>query len=100
MQQGVVKLWKGQYGFIQPDDGGPDVFVHVRAVERLGYEALSYGQRVKFEIAVNPRNGRDHAVDLQLVPPVTSPLSALRVNDDYETAVSHMQLSQQVFMKR
>ncbi len=52
MASGTVKWFNGQkgYGFIQPDDGGNDVFVHISAVERAGLQALREGQKVAFEM--------------------------------------------------
>ena len=53
MNMGVVKWYNSQkgYGFIQPDDGGKDVFVHVSALERAGLRGLVEGQKVSFEIS-------------------------------------------------
>lgn len=66
MQQGTVKWFNGQkgYGFIQPDQGGKDVFVHVSAVERSGIGALSDGQRIGFELERDSRSGKESAVNL------------------------------------
>ena len=66
MQQGTVKWFNGQkgYGFIQPDEGGKDVFVHVSAVERSGIGALSDGQRIGFELERDQRSGKESAVNL------------------------------------
>ena len=52
MATGVVKWFNGQkgFGFIQPDNGGPDVFVHISAVERAGLRELHEGQKVSYEI--------------------------------------------------
>jgi CspA family cold shock protein len=52
MGTGTVKWFNGQkgYGFIQPDDGGKDFFVHISAVERAGLSQLNEGQKVSFEI--------------------------------------------------
>ena len=61
---GTVKWFnpiKG-FGFIQPDDGGTDVFVHATALERAGMRALSEGQKVSFTTAVDKRSGKT-AVD-------------------------------------
>lgn len=63
---GTVKWFnptKG-FGFIQPDDGGPDAFVHISAVERAGLDNLSEGQRVKYEL-VRGKNGKSSAENLQ-----------------------------------
>ena len=63
---GTVKWFNATkgYGFIQPDDGGNDVFVHISAVERAGMTSLSDGQRVTFEVE-SGRDGRASAEKLQ-----------------------------------
>jgi CspA family cold shock protein len=53
------------FGFIQPEDGAADVFVHVSAVEAAGLRTLNEGQRVQFEIELNPKNGKSSATRLQ-----------------------------------
>ena len=60
MPNGTVKFYNDQkgYGFIQPDDGGKDVFVHATALERSGMRALSEGQKVSFETQVDRRTGK------------------------------------------
>ena len=66
MSRGTVK-WFNQtkgFGFIQPEDGSEDAFVHVSAVERSGLETLKEGQKVTFEL-VSGRNGRMAAENLQ-----------------------------------
>ncbi|CAN7473217.1 cold-shock protein [Phenylobacterium sp. LjRoot219] len=67
MKSGTVKWFNGQkgYGFIQPDDGGPDVFVHISAVERAGLGSLHDGQKVSFELEKDPRSGKTSAGQLQ-----------------------------------
>jgi CspA family cold shock protein len=52
MASGTVKWFNGQkgYGFIQPDDGGTDVFVHISAVERAGLGGLNEGQKIKYDV--------------------------------------------------
>lgn len=67
MAVGTVKWFNAQkgYGFIQPDDGGKDVFVHVSAVERAGLHGLADGQRVQYEKQVG-RNGKESAENLSL----------------------------------
>lgn len=60
MTSGTVKFYnetKG-YGFIQPEDGSKDVFVHATALERCGLSTLSEGQKVNFETDVDPRSGK------------------------------------------
>ena len=66
MATGVVKWFNGQkgYGFIQPDAGGPDVFVHISAVERAGMGSLNEGQKVSFEMEKDARNGKTSAGQL------------------------------------
>lgn len=60
MQAGTVKFYNEQkgYGFIQPDDGGKDVFVHATALERAGMRALTEGQKVSFEVQEDRRSGK------------------------------------------
>jgi CspA family cold shock protein len=67
MNTGTVKWYnetKG-YGFIQPDNGGKDVFVHATALERAGLRSLREGQKVSFELQTDQRNGKTSAVNLQ-----------------------------------
>ncbi|MCJ2123465.1 cold-shock protein [Methylobacterium sp. J-077] len=67
MNTGTVKWYnetKG-YGFIQPDDGGKDVFVHISAVERAGMRNLVEGQRLSYEVLTDKRSGKDAAGNLQ-----------------------------------
>lgn len=54
------------YGFIQPEKGGSDAFVHISAVERAGYDSLSEGQRVQYEL-VRGQNGKTSAENLKIV---------------------------------
>jgi cold shock protein len=64
---GTVKWFnetKG-YGFIQPDDGGKDVFVHISAVERAGLRNLVEGQKLSYEIVADKRSGKEAAGNLQ-----------------------------------
>jgi len=64
-----VKWYNDQkgYGFIQPADGGKDVFVHVTAVERSGLGGLSEGQKVTYELQTDRRTGKTSAVNLKAV---------------------------------
>jgi CspA family cold shock protein len=64
---GTVKWFNATkgYGFIQPDAGGPDVFVHISAVERAGYTALADGAKVSYELATS-RNGKTAAENLRI----------------------------------
>ena len=65
MSKGTVKWFNNQkgFGFIQPDDGGKDVFVHISAVERSGMNGLNEGQKITYEIATE--RGRSAAVNLK-----------------------------------
>jgi cold shock protein len=67
MQSGTVKFFNEQkgYGFIAPDGGGKDVFVHVSAVERSGLRGLVEGQKVSFDVETDRRSGKLAAVNLQ-----------------------------------
>jgi cold shock protein len=67
MATGTVKWFNGQkgFGFIQPDDGGQDVFVHISAVERAGLSDLREGQKVSYEITADRRTGKSSADQLK-----------------------------------
>ena len=67
MTQGTVKWFNGQkgFGFIQPDGGGRDVFVHISAVERAGLSNLNEGQKVSFEVVADARTGKSSADNLR-----------------------------------
>jgi len=60
MKTGTVKFYNSQkgYGFISPDDGGKDVFVHATALERAGLRGLTEGQKVSFDTAEDRRSGK------------------------------------------
>jgi cold shock protein len=60
MTTGTVKFYNDQkgFGFIQPDDGGKDVFVHATALERAGLNGLREGQKVSFDTQTDPRSGK------------------------------------------
>jgi CspA family cold shock protein len=62
-----VKWFNGQkgFGFIQPDDGGNDVFVHISAVERAGMYGLNEGQKVSFDVVANRKTGKSSAENLR-----------------------------------
>ena len=66
MATGTVKWFNAQkgYGFIQPDDGGKDVFVHISAVERAGMNSLNEGQAISYEIETDERSGKSSAGSL------------------------------------
>ncbi len=68
MQTGVVKWFNAQkgFGFIQPDAGGNDVFVHISAVERAGLQGLAEGQKVGYELLVDKRSGKFSADQLRI----------------------------------
>jgi CspA family cold shock protein len=67
MPTGTVKWFNAQkgYGFIQPDDGGADVFVHASAVERAGLGAVNEGEKLSYELERDARNGKMSAGQLQ-----------------------------------
>ena len=66
MATGTVKWFNSQkgFGFIQPDDGGKDVFVHISAVERAGMYTLNEGQKISYEIVADRRTGKSSAQNL------------------------------------
>ncbi|MBO9100675.1 MULTISPECIES: cold-shock protein [Rhizobium] len=67
MASGTVKWFNSTkgFGFIEPDNGGADVFVHISAVERSGLGTLKDGQKVSFEIVQDKRSGKSSAEQLQ-----------------------------------
>ena len=67
MANGSVKWFNGTkgYGFIAPDDGGADVFVHISAVERAGMRDLKEGQKVAYDLEVDRRRNKSSAVNLR-----------------------------------
>ena len=69
MSTGTVKWFNSEkgYGFIQPDDGGKDVFVHVSAVEQAGLRSLNEGQKIAFEVVADRRTGKSSAGNLKAV---------------------------------
>lgn len=69
MSNGTVKWFNAQkgFGFIQADDGGPDVFVHISAVERAGMNDLHEGQKLSFELTADRKTGKKSADQLQAV---------------------------------
>ncbi|MBZ9657316.1 cold-shock protein [Phyllobacterium lublinensis] len=68
MATGTVKWFNSTkgFGFIQPDDGGTDVFVHISAVERAGLRGLNDGQKIKYEITQDRRSGKSSADNLSV----------------------------------
>lgn len=66
MQTGVVKWFNAQkgFGFIQPESGGADVFVHISAVERAGLRGLAEGQKISYQLVVDSRSGKSSADQL------------------------------------
>jgi CspA family cold shock protein len=67
MNKGTVKWFNGQkgFGFIQPDDGSKDVFVHISAVERAGLQSLNEGQKVSYDVVADRRTGKSAAENLR-----------------------------------
>jgi cold shock protein len=67
MNTGTVKWFNSQkgFGFIQPDNGGPDVFVHISAVERAGMSTLNEGQKISYEVLADRRTGKSAAGNLR-----------------------------------
>jgi cold shock protein len=69
MAQGTVKWFNASkgFGFIQPDNGGADAFVHISAVERAGLSSLNEGQKVQFDLVADRRSGKMSADNLKTV---------------------------------
>jgi cold shock protein len=67
MATGTVKWFNDQkgYGFVQPDDGSKDVFVHISAVEGAGLRTLKEGQKITFEVVADKRTGKSSANNLK-----------------------------------
>ena len=67
MATGTVKWFNAEkgFGFIQPDEGGPDVFVHISAVERAGLGSINEGQKLSYELERDQRSGKTSAGQLQ-----------------------------------
>jgi CspA family cold shock protein len=67
MTKGTVKWFNNQkgFGFIQPEDGGKDVFVHISAVERAGMSTLNEGQSITFDVVADRRTGKSAAENLR-----------------------------------
>ena len=67
MATGTVKWFNNQkgFGFIQPDEGNQDVFVHISAVERAGMSTLNEGQKVSFDVVADRRSGKSAAENLR-----------------------------------
>jgi CspA family cold shock protein len=67
MTTGTVKFYNAQrgFGFIQPDDGGNDVFVHATALERAGMTNLAEGQKVSFDTEIDRRSGKTAVANIQ-----------------------------------
>jgi CspA family cold shock protein len=69
MTTGTVKWFNSQkgFGFIQPDNGGSDAFVHISAVERAGLGVLSEGQKIQFDLVADRRSGKMSADNLKKI---------------------------------
>jgi cold shock protein len=68
MNKGTVKWFNGQkgFGFIQPDDGSNDVFVHISAVERAGMYQLNEGQKLSYDVVADRKTGKSAAENLAI----------------------------------
>jgi CspA family cold shock protein len=69
MDTGTVKWFNTQkgFGFIQPEDGSKDVFVHISAVQRAGMTGLNEGQKVSYEVVADRKSGKSSAENLRAV---------------------------------
>jgi CspA family cold shock protein len=68
MASGTVKFFNATkgFGFIAPDNGGNDVFVHISAVERAGIRSIAEGQKLSFDVVADKRSGKSAAENLQV----------------------------------
>ena len=68
-QTGVVKFFNGEkgYGFIKPDDGSADIFVHISALEQAGLQSLNEGQKVSYEVEPDKKGKGPKALNLRLL---------------------------------
>lgn len=66
-QTGTVKWFNDQkgYGFIEPEEGGNDVFVHISAVNKAGMRTLTEGQKISFEVQQDPKSGKNSAANIE-----------------------------------
>ena len=69
MPQGTVKMFRTDkgFGFIAPDEGGADVYIHVSELEKTGLSSLSIGQKVTFDVGTDPRTGKMRATNVHEV---------------------------------
>ena len=69
MATGTVKWFNATkgFGFIQPESGGADVFVHISAVERAGMQGLADGQRISYDEERDPKKGKTSAVNIKVL---------------------------------
>ena len=67
MATGTVKWFNTEkgYGFVEPDEGGKDVFIHISAVQRSGMDSLAEGQKISYELATDRRTGKQAADNIQ-----------------------------------
>ena len=68
MQQGKIKFFNSEkaYGFIIPEDGSGDIFIHMNEVEKSGYKGINIGQRVSYELGTNHK-GKQQAVNIKII---------------------------------
>lgn len=68
MQQGKIKFFNSakSYGFIMPDEGGEDIFIHMTELERSGYEGINIGAKVSYETRTNAK-GKTQAVNIKII---------------------------------
>ncbi len=80
MPAGVIRFFNFErgFGFVSPDDGLDDIFVHISAVERSGLVSLTQGDFIEFDVELDRKTGRYIATNLEVIRPVSKPSAQFR----------------------
>ena len=95
MPTGSVKWLKNQYGFVAADDGSEDMFLHVRQLQRAGFDHLLPGQKISYEVDRHPVTGRTSASNVAVLNPILNKPMQRRTDDD-----EHRALAEQTFLRQ